>query len=99
MRIDYNYYDADKQISKQISKELDYKFTFETDADLIKAQQKGYISEYDIVRMVVKCDDNGSTVDFPVKSRQEYNELIKLNSNRIIEIYPAVHSYDIYDYE
>ena len=94
MRIDYEHYEADKQISKQI----DHKFTFETNNQLMRAECRGYIPEYDIVRMVVKYTD-GSTLDFPVKTLEEYHEMLKYHAGRIVEIYPAVHMYDIQDYE
>jgi len=94
MKIDYEHYEADKQISI----ENDYKFTFETNQDLMRAQWSGYIPEYDIVRMVVKYAD-GSTLDFPVKTLEEYNEMLAYHNGRIENIYPAVHMYDIKDYE
>ena len=94
MRIDYNYYDADKQISKQFQ----HKFTFETNNELMRAECRGYIPEYDIVRMVVKYSD-GSTIDFPVKTLEEYHKMLIEHEGHIEEVYPAVHYYDIQDYE
>lgn len=77
--------------------ENDFKFTFETEAELWKAQATGYIDEYDCVRVEVKHAEGGST-DFPVKSREELANIIERHGSAIVKIYPTVHSYDVMDY-
>lgn len=91
MTIDYNYYDADKRL-------FHHYFTFETNHELMRAQMQGYVSEYDIIRMVVKYAD-GSTVDFPVKTLEEYYEMLEYHNGHIDNVYPAVHYYDVAEYE
>jgi len=74
----------------------DYKFTYQTDDELMAAQRTGYIDSYDIVRMHRKVG-NGS-IDHPCKSRESYEKCLELFQDDIIEVYPNTHSYDIYDY-
>ena len=81
----------------------DYKFTFETEQDYFNAERRGYIESFDIVRVEVEFP-NEYNVDFPIKSSEEFEKYIansKTDSNRfgkIVKIYQAEHSYDIYDY-
>ena len=75
----------------------EFKFTFETEEDLYQAERTGYIDAYDCVRIEVK-HPNGGSVDFPVKSRDEYKLMIEMHKDSIVKIYPTVHSYDILDY-
>ena len=76
---------------------LDYKFTFQTEAEQFAAERTGYIESYDCVRMEVRHPQGGST-DFPVKNRESYETLLKQNEGYIVTVYPTVHSYDVYDY-
>lgn len=76
---------------------MDFKFTFETEAEQFAAERTGYIEAYDCVRMEVKHPQGGS-VDFPVKNRESYETLLKQNAGHIVTVYPTVHSYDVYDY-
>ena len=76
----------------------EFKFTFETEADQFAAERTGYIAEYDCVRMEVQYYPEGGSVDFPVKSREEYNRLLEFHKDNIVIVYPTVHSYDIQDY-
>ena len=71
--------------------------TFETEAELWKAQATGYIAEYDCVRVEVKHPEGGS-IDFPVKSREDLANIIERHGSAITKIYPTVHSYDVTDY-
>lgn len=78
-----------------------FKFTFETNNDYMEATKTGYIDSFDIVRVNVKYSD-GCQVDFPVKSREEFNQLIdnaSKNGNEILEMYQAEHYYDVAEYE
>ena len=80
-----------------------YKFTFETENDYLNATRCGHIDSFDIVRVEVE-HSNDYNVDFPIKSREEFEKYVansKADSDRfgkIVKIYPAVHSYDIHDY-
>ena len=76
---------------------MDFKFTFQTEDEQFAAERTGYIEAYDCVRMEVKHPQGGS-VDFPVKNRESYEELLKKNAGYIVTVYPTVHSYDVYDY-
>jgi len=81
----------------------DFKFTFDSDVELRRAQMTGYIESYDMVRICVKRLDNGNQIDFPLKTREDYfNEVARLNerSNEydMVEIYQDTHSFDMYDY-
>ena len=76
---------------------MDFKFTFQTEDEQFAAERTGYIEAYDCVRMEVKHPQGGS-VDFPVKNRESYEELLKKNEGYIVTVYPTVHSYDIQDY-
>ena len=75
----------------------EFKFTFETEADQYAAERTGYIAEYDCVRMEVKAPQGGS-IDFPVKNRESYKEMLEAHEGYILKVYPTVHSYDIQDY-
>lgn len=86
---------------KKIEINPDFKFTFNSEAQLDRAQMSGYIESYDIVRVCLKLD-NGNQVDFPLKSREDYiNQVDRINSDDAIvsaEFYPAEHMYDVQDY-
>jgi hypothetical protein len=76
----------------------EYKFTFETDEDLRNAERTGYIDAYDCVRMEIKQKPDAGSIDFPVKSREDYMKMIESDQWQIVTVYPTVHSYDIQDY-
>ena len=75
----------------------DFKFTFETEDEQVRAERTGHIESYDCVRMEVR-DPQGGSVDFPVKNRESYERLLKQNEGYIVTVYPTVHSYDVQDY-
>lgn len=74
-----------------------FQFTFETEDAYHQAQRSGYVPDFDIVRMVVKYD-NGSTLDFPCKSRESFDSYLKLHGDSVIEVYADVHYYDVQEY-
>jgi len=74
-----------------------FTFTFQTDAELYAAQQSGYIESYDIVRICREFKEGGS-IDYPCKSKEQFEEHYAKFKDTIVKIYPAEHSYDIYDY-
>jgi hypothetical protein len=81
-----------------------YKFTFETERDYLNATiTRSYIESFDIVRVVVEYSDK-CTVDFPIKSREEFEKYITDSTTdsdrfgKITKVYQAEHSYDIHDY-
>ena len=81
----------------------DYKFTFDTEAHLSRAQMTGYIESYDMVRICIRRLDNGNQIDFPLKTREDYyNEVARLNERasefEMVEVYQDTHMYDIQDY-
>lgn len=71
-------------------------FTFKTKAEYEAAEMRGYIDEYDIVRVVIKSE--GSEVDFPVNSEEEYKEVLKTHGESVISSYQNKTYYDIQDY-
>jgi len=56
---------------------------------------------YDIVRVCLKLD-NGNSIDFPLKSREDYiNQVNRINNDDAIvsaEFYQDKHMYDVQDY-
>jgi hypothetical protein len=81
----------------------DYKFTFNNEVDLRRAELNGYIESYDMVRICIRRLDNGDQFDFPLKTREDYyNEVARLNERasefEMVEIYQDTHMYDIQDY-
>ena len=78
-----------------------YKFTFDNDVELRNAEMTGYIESYDIVRVCLKLD-NGNSIDFPLKSREDYvNQVNRINNDDTIvsaEFYQDKHMYDVCDY-
>ena len=80
-----------------------FKFTFDTDVELRRAELSGYIESYDMVRICVQRLDNGNQVDFPIKSREDYFETVsnlneRTNEYDMVEIYQDTHSFNMYDY-
>ena len=86
---------------KKIEINPDFKFSFENDAQLFNAERSGYIELYDIVRVCLKLD-NGNSIDFPLKSREDYtNQVNRINNDDAIvsvEFYQDKHMYDVQDY-
>lgn len=86
---------------KKIEINPDFKFTFNSEAQLDRAQMSGYIESYDIVRVCLKLD-NGNQIDFPLKSKEDYiNQVNRINNDDAIvsaEFYSAEHMYDVQDY-
>ena len=76
---------------------MNYTFTFETDDQLFNAQRTGYIDIYDIVRICIKIN-KFETVDYPCKSREQFEWNLNEYKDSIIEIYPDRHCYDVNDY-
>jgi hypothetical protein len=80
-----------------------FKFTFDTDVELRRAEFTGHIESYDMVRICVKRLDNGNQVDYPLKSREDYFETVaslneRSNEYDMVEIYQDTHSFSMYDY-
>jgi hypothetical protein len=86
------------RVQKYMFNDSSYSFSFETDSQF-NEQKYGTnrISDYRIVRMVIKYDD-GSTCDFPIHTREEYKKLLSLYAGSIENVYQSMHYYDIYDY-
>jgi hypothetical protein len=86
---------------KKVEINPDFKFSFENDAQLAYSERSGYIESYDMVRVCLNLD-NGNSIDFPLKSREEYiNEVNKINNDNAVvsaEFYQSEHMFDIYDY-
>jgi hypothetical protein len=76
---------------------MNYVFTFETDEQLFEAERTGYIDSYDIVR-ICRRNDEFSSVDYPCKTREQFEWHLNEYKGSIEEIYPAKHCYDVYDY-
>jgi len=88
---------------EKIKINTNFKFTFDSDVELRRAQLSGYIESYDMVRICVKRLDNGNQVDFPINTREDYfNQVASLNERfneyDMVEIYQDTHSFDMYDY-
>jgi hypothetical protein len=76
-----------------------FKFTFKTENDYMEARSRGYIDNYDMVRMNYKSKE--SSIDYPIHSEEEYNKAIDILNNHGIDYnaYQAIHYYDITEYE
>jgi len=91
------------KVMEKIKINPDFKFTFDSDVDLRRAELTGYIESYDMVRICVKRLDNGNQVDFPIKTREDYFETVaslneRSNEYDMVEIYQDTHMFDMYDY-
>jgi|TARA_R110000868_G_scaffold158232_1_gene386223 hypothetical protein len=82
-------------------KNMKINFKFKTEAEYMSARFIGYIEEYDMARFDVLYD-NGTRMDFPVHSEEEFNkesERLKNDSQvKNIRTYQSSHWYDIQDY-
>jgi uncharacterized protein YqfB (UPF0267 family) len=76
---------------------MNYVFTFETDEQLFEAERTGYIDIYDIVRICRRVNEF-ETVDYPCKSREQFDWHLNEYKDSIEEIYPDRHCYDVCDY-
>jgi uncharacterized protein YqfB (UPF0267 family) len=76
---------------------MNYVFTFETDEQLFEAERTGYIDVYDIVRICRRVNEF-ETVDYPCKSREQFDWHLNEYKDSIEEIYPDRHCYDVCDY-
>lgn len=76
---------------------MDYVFTFETDEQLFEAERTGYIDVYDIVRICRRVSEF-ETVDYPCKTREQFEWHLNEYKDSIEEIYPDRHCYDVCDY-
>jgi len=76
-------------------------FTFHTESQYENARFGGYIDNYKIARIEVTYDD-GSRIDAPYHSFEEFENCIKrmMNANNVISVspYQADHYYDIQEY-
>ena len=91
-------FDEEKQ-DKKIMKDQ-FNFTFETQSEYHNAERRGFIPEFNIVRLEVDYPD-GYRVDYPVKSKEDYeNELLVIveRGGHLVRVYQSVHSFDIQDY-
>ncbi len=80
--------------------EIEFKFKFKTRKDYEAAENKGYIDTFDMVRIVAEFP-NGDTVDYPVKSKEEYEDELKDIPERGMvfkSAYQSRHSFDINDF-
>lgn len=75
----------------------DYKFTFETQQELWRAESSGYIPDYDCVRVEIRHPQGGG-VDFPCKSREDFLRVMADRGHQIVKVYPSVHWYEREDY-
>ena len=75
----------------------DYKFTFETQQELWRAESSGYIPDYDCVRVEIRHPLGGG-VDFPCKSREDFLRVMADRGHQIVKVYPSVHWYEREDY-
>lgn len=75
-----------------------FDFTFKTTDEYLSARKRGYIENYNMVRISVFEDKYA--IDFPVHSEEEFNstkEYLKLK-NIPYKVYSDVHAYDVQDY-
>ena len=75
----------------------DYKFTFETEQELWRAESSGYIPDYDCVRVEIRHPQGGG-VDFPCKSREDFLRVLAERGHQVVKVYPSVHWYEREDY-
>lgn len=76
-------------------------FTFYTEDQYENARMSGYIEDYKIARIEVTYDD-GSRIDAPYHSFEEFQNVIKRmwDAKNVISVLPyqADHYYDIQEY-
>jgi hypothetical protein len=76
-------------------------FTFYTESQYENARFGGYIENYKIARIEVTYDD-GSRIDAPYHSLEEFENCVKrmMNAKNVISVLPyqADHYYDIQEY-
>ena len=97
----YNY-SPNGQLFKELECDVitymqDYKFTFETQQELWRAESSGYIPDYDCVRVEVRHPQGGG-VDFPCKSREDFNKVMTERGHQVVKVYPSIHWYEREDY-
>jgi len=84
-----------------IDKLTEIEFTFRTEDQYENARMGGYIDDYKIARIEVTYDD-GSRIDAPYHSFEEFDNCIKRmkNAKNVISVspYQADHYYDIQEY-
>jgi len=73
-----------------------FKFTFQTDQELLCKEVEGYDDTFDIMRVKV-MQTNNSTFDFPIKTKESFNQFfldLETSENKLIEMYPAKHGFE-----
>jgi hypothetical protein len=87
---------------KKVEVNPDFKFRFETEKELSEAKMNGYIDLCDVVRINVRYKDDGTQVDSPYTSREEYIKVLELFNNRedveILKVYQDKWMWDVMDY-
>jgi hypothetical protein len=87
---------------KKVEVNPDFKFKFETEKELSEAKMNGYIDLCDVVRINVRYKDDGTQVDSPYTSREEYIKVLELFNSRedveILDVYQDKWMWDAYDY-
>ena len=87
---------------KKVEVNPDFKFRFETEKELSEAKMNGYIDLCDVVRINVRYSDDGTQVDSPYTSREEYIKVLELFNSRedveILDVYQDKWMWDVMDY-
>jgi hypothetical protein len=73
---------------------MTFNFTFKTDEEYEVKRDSTTFFDYNIVRMIVQLED-GSTLDFPCHSQEDYENCSKRWEGRIIDVYEAEHYYEM----
>lgn len=79
-----------------------FRFKFKTETDYWNARSRGYIDQYDMVRVHVKSVDGESSVDYPIHSEEDYIKTmdeLKNKSHLECSVYQSTHYYDVSEYE
>ena len=79
-----------------------FKFKFKTENDYMEARSRGYIDQYDMVRVHVKSKDGESSVDYPIHSEENYVKVVSELENKPhleCNVYQSTHYYDVSEYE
>ena len=75
---------------------MTFKFTFQTDQELLCKELQGNIDTFDIVRVTVK-QPNGNTLDYPIKTKESLDNFflnLETSENEFLKMYPDKHGFE-----
>ena len=73
-----------------------FKFTFQTEHELLCKELQGDINTFNIVRVTIK-KPNGFTWDYPIKTKESLDNFflnLETSENEFLKMYPAKHGFE-----